>query len=90
MVYTEMGCEQFQKKSLSSCPLHLCNTFLPSPFPVLMASHRYAAMDDGLQTMQYHCIPSHGDVVLTVVHMNQEMTVNTNLAIFESLLDFED
>jgi hypothetical protein len=46
-------------------------------------------MEDELQTTQYHRIPAHGDVVLTVVYTNQESIVDANLAIFESLLDFE-
>jgi hypothetical protein len=43
-------------------------------------------MDDGLQTMDYHLIPTHGDACLSVVYMNQELNLASNLTIFDSLL----
>jgi hypothetical protein len=43
-------------------------------------------MDDGLQTTDYHLIPAHGDVRLTVIYTNQELTLDSKLTIFESLL----
>jgi hypothetical protein len=66
----------------SQCP------WLPSPFPFPVSSCHKATMEDELQTTQ-HSIPAHGDVILTVVYTNQESIVDANLAIFESLLDFE-
>jgi hypothetical protein len=53
-----------------------------------MSSCHKATMEDELQTTQ-HSIPAHGDVILTVFYTNQESIVDANLAIFESLLDFE-
>jgi hypothetical protein len=77
------------KKSVTSFSLHFCTIFLPFPFLVLIASRRKAAMDDGLHTTQYHCIPapwrhpSNGGLHETGIDCRRK------LAIFESLLDFE-
>jgi hypothetical protein len=53
---------------------------------VPVASHHKAAMDDWLKTMDYHLIPTHGDIALTVIYMKKESTL---LTIFESLLQYE-
>jgi hypothetical protein len=46
-------------------------------------------MDDGLQTTDYHLSPAHGDVRLTVINKNKESTLDSNLTIFEILLQYE-